>query len=505
MKYNPKLLPSLLLLISLCLGGCGKVFTADSRGRGSALWVAGDVEDFGASDLARLKAGGVDEVFVEVAHLRVKPSGLVLEPKPLPELPPSTRVTLVVGGKLEAGSIGEPAATAETLAETLRQLRFDVEAVGWVPVGVHLDPRQVASRRELGELLTALRGKLDKTQLLSLSIPRDWLDDPELGKVVAAADFLVGFVYGQRVYEREASEAWDFIQMEENLQLLEATGTPYLLGLVTLGTATHLSPKGRVLARTTNLSLPELLWNRDLELRPGFSLEGVNRRVYSVAAERPSTVGKWDLGRGDSVRVVRAASSDLEELFRLLGAWNIPNHLGQVYYRLPRSAERLSLSVDNLVNAIAPEPATPEVELAANVQRRTGRGWMMRFTLSNLNGETTGLSLLDSNLLRVRLEQGRFGRVQVGDFYRYDLFRERGGEMERTFRQANILQLNMAILDGRQTLTSGDVEILSGNEPRITLEASFLLSDGRTLAVGPFRWQGGKALDEGISAGGDGP
>jgi hypothetical protein len=246
-----------------------------------------------------------------------------------------------------------------------------------------------------------------------------------------------------------------------------------------------------VKARTTGLSLQEILWNRDLKLRPGFSLEGVNRRVYSVNAERRTEVGKWEVRAGESIRVVRPATSDLEELMRLAGVWELPNYLGQLYYRLPSPDERLSLSLENLVNALEPVPATPDLHLDASLQRRTGRGWLARFSITNENGEITELSLVDSNYLQVQVLNGEFSqhRVQPGDFYRYDLYRTTDdGGIERGFRHPDVLRLFLPILEGEQQVASGDVEIYVRGEPELELVGNFLLSDGRELAVGPVRW-----------------
>lgn len=148
----------------------------------------------------------------------------------------------------------------------------------------------------------------------------------------------------------------------------------------------------------------------------------MNRRVYAVAAEKNTRVGSWEVRTGETVRAVRAATSDLEELMRLLGAWEIPRHLGQVYYRLPSAEERLSLSLENLLNALDPTPASPELEFDVHPQRRTGRGWLVRFSISNQNGEITELSLMDSNFLQARCLGCVFGQqVSTGDFYRFDL------------------------------------------------------------------------------------
>ena len=170
-----------------------------------------------------------------------------------------------------------------------------------------------------------------------------------------------------------------------------------------------------------------------------------------MGAGRSTRVGKWELAPGEKIRVVRAATSDLEELTRLVGAWELPHHLGQVYYRLPADEEGLSLPWATCLNALDPTPASPDLVLDVKIQRRTGRGWLVRFSITNQNGEITELSLIDNNFLQVRCLGGLFGqRVETGDFYRYDLYRSKeDGEIERTFRRSDILRLHVPILDGR--------------------------------------------------------
>jgi len=356
----------------------------------------------------------------------------------------------------------------------------------------------VSSFETYGEFLRILRKELDRTLFLSVSVHRRWIGDPDLEKVTKAVDFVVPFLYGQRVNETEDGRAWDYVELEIQLRKLEQIGVPYRIGVVGLGTATHLNAGGGVRARTTRLSLQEILWNRALKLRPGFSLEGVNRRVYAVSAERSTEVGKWEVEKGEGVRVVRAATSDIEELTRLVAAWENPNHHGQVYYRLPSSEEKLSLTLENLLNALDSRPASPDLQFGVSLQRRTGRGWLMRFSIANANGEITELSLVDSNYLQVTALNGEISsRVKAGDFYRYDLYRTQAeGEPKRTIRRPNLLRLHLPILDGQQRLASGDVEIKVQGSPDLQLDGRFLLPDGRTLEVGPRVWRGGRFEDE---------
>lgn len=469
-----------------CFGGWGRA----ARPPGSALWVGAAGEVLEPSRVARLREAGVGELFVEAGRIDLAGGGGI-EPLPAPQLPPSTPVTLVLSGKWAEGI--DSGAVARRFADGARAVRLDAEARGAVPVGVHLDVDGVRSLEAYGALLEALRDELDGKLFLSASVAREWVGQDELEEVADAVDFVVAFLYGQRPEEPEAAEAWDFVRLERGLETLEKLDVPYLLGVVTLGTAHHLSSRGNLLESTTALSLRQLFWNPRLKLRVGFSLQGVNRRVYALAAERPTTVGGWKVAAGDQLRVVRASTTDLEELMRLLGARELPNHLGELYFRQPAGDERLSLTAGNILNALAPAPATPELKLSATVQRRMPRGWIMRFSLANANGESTALSLLDGNYVEVAVPDGRLGRLEVGDYYRYDLYRRReDGTLERTFRRPDTVRLYAPIVEGRQTLTSGDVEILVPGDPKPTLSASFLLNDGRNLEVGPVTWRQGE-------------
>lgn len=483
----------LALLLASVLA-CGGDWRRPVKAPGSALWLAAGSEPLTAAAISRLRELGAGELFVEAARVTGE-SGEVTRLS-LPELPPSTPATLVIGGVWPA-AIAEPEAFAERLAAAAAQLRFDAEAHGLIPVGIHLDPPRVGDLERYATTVDHLRGRLDRTLFLSTSVRRGWLGDEKLEEVVAAADFTVAFLYGQLPREREDPAAWDFVQLERGLQRLQAIGGRYMLGVITLGTATLRGKDGgAVKDRTTRMTLSELLWNRALELRPGFTLEGINRQVYTVVAERATELDNgWSLGRGDEVRVVRSATSDIEELQRLRGAWPLPGLLGQVFYRAPRPGEDLSLHVDSLIAGLDPAPAAPRLELAASLQRGTGRGWLFRVSLANRNSEVTELSLIDRNWVEVAADRGAIGRVEVGDFYRFVLFRREGdGSLEQTFRRADVVRLYLPLLEGEQTLTSGDIEIVSSREPELTLRGGVILTDGRTLELEPMVWRRGQLV-----------
>ncbi|MEM1206500.1 MAG: glycoside hydrolase family 18 protein [Acidobacteriota bacterium] len=489
-------LAAALVLAMLVLAGCSKSWSRRQKTSASALWLGSSSAELTTSNLARLKDAGVEEAYLPVA--RLEPGGgdgplSALElPPSLPEMP----INLAIQGRWSIESEERAQGLAKRVARALRQTRFDIESQGGLVVGIHVDITKVDDFKTYTVFLKELRKALEDDVFLSATVQRTWLDKDETPALAQAVDYVVAFVYGQRINEKETGDAWDFTELERYLQTLEGFGTPYQIGVVTLGTATHLSPKGGVKARITRTSLQEILWNRSLKLRPGFTLEGVNRRVYAVVAERTTSLGDWRIAPGDQVRVVRAATSDLEEMLRLVDVWDLPNHLGQVYYRLPNAEEMLSIHSDSLLNALAAESAQPDLTFEVSVQRRTGRGWLVRFGIQNQNREFTELALLDNNYIQVTAaNDGVFSTndVDTGEFYRYDLYRPGpGGEPERTFRRPSILRLYVPLLEGQQRVASDDIEVVVRGEPVFDIQAKFLLTDGRTLEIPSQRWRGGE-------------
>lgn len=483
-----------LLLVSST--GCWDSFGGRSRPPASAIWLTADVPPPDPGTLARLRSLDVGELFVEVARLD-GPGEQPLERMRLPDLPAATAMTMVVTGTWNGR--GDPVGLAAAVAAEIRQLRFEAEALGLVPIGLHFDLIEIADLSGYATFLEEVAKDGDRSLFISCSVPRSWMARSGLEGVVHAADAVVAFLYGQRADEPEDAKAWDFVQVERDLERLEAMGEPYFLGLTTLGVARRLSRDGETTAATLEASLRDFLWDRRFKLKLGFSLEGVNRMVYSVEAERPATVAGWKLKSRESVRMVRPATAHLEELTRLRGAWQLPHLLGTVYYRMPGPEELLSLRPANIIAALEPTPATPELLLSASIQRATGRGYLFRFAVENPSAEMTELSVLDNNVVQIEVASGAFGRVEVGDFERFALFERRDGELAPTFRSAKIIQLHLPILESEQAARTGDVEILAQGEPTLRLEGWFILPDGRTLDIGPYRWRNGQltALSDG--------
>jgi len=498
----------LLLLAGLLLAGCSGLGGRQTKEATSGLWIEpSELPLADAAMLDTLAAAGIREVFVPVAELDLGADGGPLKRRPLPELAPSLRLNVVVEGELELAG-REAAAAAASVGGALRQLLFDVEARGIVPVGVHFDLREIDAIAAAGKFFRELRGALGET-FLSLSLRRSWMDSPEIRELTRGVDYAVPFLYGQRAWEQDSDAAWDFEVLKGRLAQLEDDGVPYMLGIIGVGTATHKGRDGAVKAYTSRQALAPFLWNRDLKLQSGFTLEATYRRAYTLVAERPTRVGDWKIAPRDEIRLVRPMTTDLEQLLALLARGDYRHLIGQLYYRLPAPEERMSLTVENVLNALDAGPQAPDLRFEVQVTRRTRRGHVFRFVVANQNGETTELSLLDNNYLQITADEDAFGAVDVGDFYQYDLLRLKpGGEVERRYRNANVVRLRMPILEGRQRIVSGDVEIHRRN-PTLTLNARFMLPDGRTVELGPYTWKDGELhgleKDEGEAPAADAP
>ena len=483
-RWQPAAALSLALLAG-CFGG-----EAPRKGRGSALWISARSAPVEAATLARLEALGLAELFLEAAGLEWRGVEPRLE---LARMSPAARrlpATLVVTGAWPGAEI-DARRVAERLDAEVDHLRLAAEQAGLLPVGVHFELEVAPEALEgFGEVLARLRESLEGRLFLSAGVDRRALGDARLAAVARGVDFLVCFLYGQRPGEAEDAGAWDLQSVEGSVQKLERLARPYLLGAVTVGGMTHRDRAGHAQGATTEGDLRALVEEGRLELKPGFSLEGVDRQVFEFVARSGCRAGPWTLAPGESVRVVKTATPFLEEFLRRTGAWESPNRLGEVFYRQPAANERLSVGAVGLAAALAPDAARPELTLDLERRFRAERLWRVRVRLRNSGSEPTDLAYFDSNYVELRISGGRIGGVDPGSFRRFELLfdgRERG--TMRALRQADTVWLFAPMVEGGESFESGDIElILEGGRPSLTLSSSFLLPEGRLLAGEPLEW-----------------
>lgn len=465
-----------------CFGG-----STEPKPSGSALWLASDSGELVAEDQARFAGLGLKEVFLDAGDL-VWDEALSIRRRELPTVPKRTPSTLAVHGLWLPGE-REPLDLAKVLLAELLALRIEAEQSDILVIGYHFTVEPGERGEHFAKTLAALHRKLDGKAFLSLSFDRRQLDGPDAKLIASAVDFVVCFLYGQYPGEAEDPTAWDLQAVEGNFRKLEALGRPYLTGAITLGTAYLHDRTGKPRSRTTLLSLGELVNGRQLELKPGFTLEGIDRQVFEFVAQGPTTIGEWRLDRGESIRIVRTATPLMEEFRRRVGAWESPMRLGEVYYRLPRAGERLSLSAENLATVLGPENSRPELDLSIARAMDSGERWIVSVRLENRGGESSDLAFFDNNFVELAVDGATVLDVEAGDFRRVDLFHDGERGTMQALRAANQVRYYLPLLEGRQVAESGPTElVLKLPEPVLRISASFLLPDGHLLTTDPIEW-----------------
>ncbi|MBP9144579.1 MAG: hypothetical protein KBF21_11185 [Thermoanaerobaculia bacterium] len=480
-------LPVLLLLVAGLSTGCFGG-SRPEKARGAALWLARDSGALDAIAQNRLAAAGLGEFYLDAAELEWNGS-LKLRRFERPAIPRRTPTTLVVSGPWLPGD-RPPDALATALLAELSALRIESEQDGLLVVGFHFEVDPGDSAERLGKTLGRLRSILPDNLFLSAGLDRHSLAGPAAQTLADAVDYVTCMIYGQRPGEAEDPAAWDLEAVEENFRRLEALKRPYFTGAVTLGTATWRGRGGEAKGSSTELSLGELIRARNLELAPGFSLLGIDRQVWEFVARGPVRVGPWSLAAGDRIRVVRTATPFIEEFRRRVVAWESPHRLGDVFYRLRRESEGLSLSVDNFVAVLAPDAAAPELELAIERVATGDRRWVVRVGLTNRSSESSDLAFFDSNFVQLQVSGATIGDANPGDFERLELLVDGEKGTMRAFREANTVRFFLPLVEENQTAASGEIELrLTQREPTLAISATFLLADGRTLTLDPRDWQ----------------
>lgn len=475
--------------VTLAAAGCfgGK---RAPKGPGVAVWVAPRSAPLDAALASRLADVGVAEYFVETAELHWDAGHARLAPLEVPRTPRRAPATLVVTGSWPNADV-DAKAVARELVQGIQGMRLTAEQKGWLPVGIHFDLDVPGSLERYGDTLYELRDQLDDRIYLSATLARRFLSR-DLDRFVEPLDFLVSFVYGQRPDEPEDPTAWDLQSVEGTVHRLEKLDRPYYLGAVTVGTATLRDAKGAARATSTDFDLGALVWQRRLELKRGFTLEGIDRQVYEFRARSPVTVGPWSLASGESVRVVRAATSNIEEFRRRCGAWQASHLLGEVFWRLPSESEKLSMDAANVADALSSEPSRPGLEILVERTEAKRKEWQLKVSLIDRNDEDTDVSYLDSNYIDLAVEGARIADVSAGNFARFELsFHGERGTMQ-ALRQADQVRLFAPIVEGRQELATGPVVLeLEGRDAVIRTSGKFLLTDGQFLTLETREWSFG--------------
>jgi hypothetical protein len=481
----------------LFAAGCLDRFTHSQRDPGSVLWVSLDSVPVERTDLQRLQAAGLSELFVPAAVLEWSGSQPSLAATPAPSLPPRSLATLVVEGEWARADL--PAVeTGRALAERLRSLKIEAESRGLLPRGFHLHLQAGGRLRPYGEVLAALRRELERELFLSVTLDPGWLDDEAVAEVVDAVDFLVSFLYGSRPGASDDDDRWDLERIEETARRLDALGRGFLVGAITRGSLARIGGDGEVLETAASADLRSLLEAQSLEAKQAFLFEGFHRQVLDFEARRPVRVGEWTLRRKDRLRLNRPTVYHLAELRKRLSEIELPHYLGVAYDGLPGREKNLALDLESLLLSRSDETLSPDISLGVDLQGQRGDRWVVLVSLRNRGALGTSLALLDANYLEVHAPGAVLAPVELGEFRRLELARGRQGfGTIRGVRNPDSVRLFYPLLDGGWSVTSGPI-FLTAERPEIELDlrASFLLPGGRTFEA-TRRWRPGDADEEG--------
>jgi hypothetical protein len=469
-------------ITAAALGGCGG---GEERGRrmGSAVWVDAAATPLTVTDFSRLESAGVTELFVEAATVTWEGSRPKVAPTALAPSPGRVRAMLAARGEWPL-AVDDPEDAADALLSALVSIQRLAEEAGWSVAGWHLDFGGVPPEG----LPEAVRSALEERLLLSASIPGQRQSEETFEEVVEEADFVVAYLYGVREGEIDRAEAWDFRVVQRQVAALEELEKPYLVGVVTRGSAVHLHDGESV--ELSGVSLASLAWNRGLRLRHGFSLEGIDRQIYEFGAPGPARVGETRLATGDAVRVVVTTTAHIQELRKQLVEWGPTFHLGELYYRLPPPGDVLSLGAENIVHAAGAERPAPRPQLTITTLAESANRVVVRLTLENASSEASDLGQVESNFVELRAVGGGFGSIDRGGFYRYDtLAPDERGELRRNIRNPPVLRLFAPVLGPQARLETGPLEIRSrGKLEDLQASASFLAPYGGSAEAPPRSW-----------------
>jgi hypothetical protein len=449
-----------------------------------AVWNGVESAALDHSELSDLVSGGVRELFYEVAEVTWESGAPRLRESFAPALPHAAAATLVV-----TGLWNRPAESARQTAASwnadLGALILAAERRGATPVGIHFDLETTTGLEELAAALRRLRRELPASLHLSLGIEPQSLFEGGAEDLVRAVDFVVVTIYGQAPGEEERPERWDLEAAQPTVARLEEIGAPYALAGWTLGGARHLRRDGSVAAHARSLPLGVMLRSRQWEAKPGSVFQGLGRQVLELAALVPVRIGGWAIARGESVRMVRPNTADIERFLDFSAPAGA--RLGGVLRRLPAAGEELSLSVDNLREALRPGAAEPtlrvRIEPLAPVRGRT----RLRLVLENRGDEPTDFGTVETNYVELRLPRGVLRKVDLGGFVRGEqLWKGRERRTVRALRQADTLRLYAAYVGGGERLASGPIEVAGVRSlEQVRVSGRFLVPGGRELELEP--------------------
>lgn len=472
-------------LAAVCfLLGCNRS-SSSTRKYSSSIWVSKESSPLTAANTNRLRESGIEGLILASGRLA---NDEVFSAE-LPEVHSYGKIKLSLEGDLPRA---DAAVFSRIQAFFLEATRV-YEANGAFVEGYHLDLAGTSSAGAVVSLLEYLRGQLGDRITLSITVPPQWIDElPVVDEIRENTDFVIYPLFGQRPGEVLESRYWNFREIEDRARRLDGHEIDFQIGASTIGSVELANGRRNLALRA---SLPDLVEKSFLRLQPGFALDGTFRRTYAFVAQESGFIFDWRVEEGDTLRVSNIAAREIEELSRLSRVWGLSRFQGLSIYRVPNFEERLSLSIDEIAASLLAERMQLEISVQPEIRRRTARGYIMRFKVSNSGRCSTDLAFRDMNFARLFVLNGTFGSGSVGSFGRFDLLKtEDGNDFIRTFRDANILHLYAPVVESGQEVESGDFEVYTNEMPELCVGGVFIDRNGEEWKLRPRRFSGARLL-----------
>jgi hypothetical protein len=309
--------------------------------------------------------------------------------------------------------------------------------------GVQLDidvPTRLLPKYE--QFLGAIRERLPKGAILSITGLATWMNSPEVARVVAASDFWVLQCYGATVPERldRVTPISSPQQVARAVDRARAVGRPFYAGLAAYGYAIRFARNGKFIEMSGSLDPSLVAQSPDLELverKPfaatpvsdGGAIASEDRLVYR--AREDAAIGELGLRAGEWLVLDLPTAESLRASARAVRERAGDRLLGICVFRLPAEDDPTTLTIQEVQSALADVP--PTVAATANMKmiarddaRADDDRRVLTVTIQNA-GSASALVGGDALTVDLRIPAGSVRRVSLDGFASSKMLYERPG------------------------------------------------------------------------------
>jgi hypothetical protein len=336
--------------------------------------------------------------------------------------------------------------SASFASEVARSYEADAERArgdGARVAGVQLDidvPTRLLPKYE--QFLVAMRERLPKETILSITGLATWMNSPEVARVVTAADFWVLQCYGATVPERldRPTPISSPHEVARALDRARAVGRPFYAGLAAYGYTIHYERDGKFIEMSGSLDPSVVAQSPDLELvernpfaatpvSDGGAIASEQRLVYR--AREDAAIGELGLRAGEWLVLDLPTVESLRASARAVRERAGDRLLGICVFRLPAEDDPTTLTIQEVQTALTDIPPTVAATatmrmIARDDSRADDHGRVLAVTIANA-GSASALSGVDAIIVDLRVPAASVRRVSLDGFVSSKMLYERPG------------------------------------------------------------------------------